>query len=227
MTTTNTVAKSNQEANPAVVAAAAEKRVRRSPSEAREARITRESDLAAKADARAKRFEEQAAKAKERAAKAMQRKEDIANQTVTTRERQEMPIIAESVQKRAQRDIKQALKDIGAKHNLDFSDVTPRVTQRGSALSLRITAHVAGIVKSARKAIGASREAVRFMEHHKLVGIKPSLLGREVQLAGETGTFKLLGLRGRSHEVVLQQVGGKEEVRTMPADDFKTRMVAA
>lgn len=203
------------------------KRARRSPEEARTARIEREEKLALKAKERADRLKAQLAKADERAKKAEERKAQIEANVPVQRERQEVPVIAENVSQRVQRELKKALKEIGAKHGIDFGDLTPRLTQHGAALSLRIVAHVAGAAKSVRKAVGATREATRFLENHKLVGIKPSLLGKEVQLAGETGNFKVLGMKGRAHDIVLQQVGGKEEITTVAADDFKTRMVAA
>jgi hypothetical protein len=227
MTTTQNVAKSNTNNNVVAAATEADKRARRTPEEARQARLEREQRLAEKAAVRAKRYEDIAKKAKERAEKSTQRAEAIASNVIVPRERQEVPVIQENVQKRVQRDLKAALKEIGTKHGIDFSDLTPRLTQHGAAMSLRIVAHVAGVASKVRRAVGATREASRFLEHHKLVGIKPGLLGKEVQLAGEDATYKVMGLKGRAHDVVLQKVGGDEEVKTVPADDFKTRMVMA
>lgn len=228
MTTVQNVAAQTSNNNVVGAAAAeAEKRQRRTPEEARAARLERERNLRAKAQAREKRLEAQIAKARERAEIAKKREEAIANNVVAPREKVEVPVIQENVQKRVQRDLKAALKEIGVKHGIDFSDLTPRLTQHGAAMSLRIVAHVAGVHGKIKRGMAATREAARFMEHHKLVGIKPALLGKEVQLAGEEGNFKVMGLKGRAHDVVLQQVGGNEEVRLVPADEFKTRMVAA
>lgn len=215
----------------AVAAAAADtKRARRSPDEARAARIAREENLAKKAKERAERLAAQAKQAEERARIALERKQAIEQNKPVVREKVEVPTIKENVQKRVERELKQALKEIGQKNGVNFDEMTPRLTNRGQALSVRLVAHVAGAVKSAsarvKKAVGATREAARFIEHHKLVGIKPSLLGKDVQLANEEGSFKVMGLKGRAHDVVLQKVG-TDEIKTIAADEFKTRMVMA
>lgn len=208
-------------------AAGAAKRARRSPEEAQKARLEREEKLAAKQAARAQRLAKEAEEAQQRLKEIEERKAAIAANKPVQREAKEVPTIGENVAKRVQSDLKKSLKEIGAKHGIDFGDLTPRLTQRGQALSLRIVAHAASAGKAVKKAVAATKEATRFLNNYKLVGIKPSLLGKEVQLAGEEGSFKVLGMKGSKNDIVLQQVGGNEETKTVSADEFKTKMVAA
>jgi hypothetical protein len=203
------------------------KRVRRSAEETKVSRIEREKNLAEKAKVRASRFAAMAAKAEQRAATATERQKAIAANVTTRKEHVEMQQIDDGVAKRLTRDIAKFMKELGQKNNMDFGEVTPRMTRRGSAMSIRISGHVAGVVKAAKHAIGATREAIRFNENYKLIGIKPSMLGKKVQLAGEEGKFTVMGLKGRAHDVVLQKIGNGGEVRQLPADEFKTRMVSA
>jgi len=217
-------------------AANAARKPRRSPEEARDARIKREAALLAKQTARAERLKKEAAEAEARAKEIEARKNNIESNVPVAKEKKEVPVIGETRAQRIQREIKAALKDIGVKHGVVFEDLTPRLTQQGQALSLRVVAHVA-TEKSAtgtkKVAVGVSKEGQRFLANAKLIGIKPSLLGKEVQLAGEEGTFKLMGVKGRAHDIVLQAmvdgkpVEGAEGIKQITAADFKTKMVLA
>jgi Tfp pilus assembly protein PilN len=217
-----------------VAAAAAARKPRRSPQEAREARLKREADLLAKQNARTERLKKEAAEAEARAKEIEARKNQIESNVPVVKEKKEVPVIGETRAQRIQREVKAALKEIGAKHGVTFDDLTPRLTMQGQALSLRVVAHVAAEKATSKKvAVGASREAQRFIENAKVVGIKPSLLGKEVQLAGEDGIFKLMGLKGRAHDVVLQKIidgkpaEGTDGIKTVTAAEFKTKMVLA
>jgi len=200
--------------------------VRRTSEEVKATRLERQQKLAAKAQLRKERLEAQLKTASEKIALAKARQEQIESNTNIRTPKVPLPTIKESVTKRVQREITAFMKELGAKNDLNFDAVTPRVTRQGSGLSFHISGTVAGVAKAIRGAAGATREAARFAQFHKLVGIKQSLLNKEVQLAGETGSFKVLGLKGRAHDVVLQNVG-TEEIRNVPADEFKNRMVTA
>lgn len=202
------------------------KRVRRTPEEARVARLAREKEQFEKAQLRAKRLAEQQAKAEERARKALERAEKIKNNEPVVRSKQDVEQIKEPVAKKVTRELTEFIKNLGEKHGMDFSDVTPRLIERGSAMSVRFTAHMANASKSVKNMVGASREATRFIQNHRLIGIKGSILGKEIQLAGEEGKFKVLGLKGRAHDVVLQKVETDETV-LVAADDFKNRVVTS
>jgi len=201
-------------------------RVRRSSDEVKAARIEREERLAKKAQERADRLAEQAKKALEKVELAKTRKEQIASNVSTRAPKAEVPTIKDPVAKRVTRELSQFMKELGQKHGLDFDNISPRLTRQGSGLSMHITGHVAGAMGAVKRAVGATREAARFMQFHKMVGIKPSLLNKEVQLAGEAGSFKVLGMKGRAHDVVLQKVG-TDEIRNVPADQFKANVVSA
>jgi hypothetical protein len=204
--------------------AATSKRARRTPEEVRQDRLAREARLAQKAEDRKNRLLAQAAKADERAKKALERQTQIENNVSTRVPKEPLPTIKEPVAKRVQREVATFMKELGAKHGLNFDGISPRMTRRGSGLSFHITGTVQGVASAVRRVAGATREATRFMEFHKLVGIKASLLNKEVQLSNEQGSFKVLGLKGRAHDVVLQKVGS-DDVMTMAADEFRQRMV--
>lgn len=201
-------------------------RVRRTAEEVKAARIEREDRLAKKAKDRAERLAAQAQKALDKVKVAETRKEQIESNVSTRVPKAEVPTIKEPVAKRVTRELSMFIKELGQKHGLDFDNVSPRLTRQGSGLSMHITGHVAGAVGAVKRAAGATREASRFLQFHKMVGIKPSMLNKEVQLAGEAGSFKVLGMKGRAHDVVLQKVG-TEEIRNVPADQFKTNVVSA
>lgn len=203
------------------------KRARRTPEEARQARIEREQTQAEKNKARAERLKKQAADAEAKAQKALERQQAIEANEAPVREVKEIPVIKENVAQRVQRDLKKALKEIGEKHGIEFGELAPRLTERGAALSVRVVAHVAQAAGAVRKATGATREATAFINNAKLVGIKPTLLGKNVQLAGEEGSFKVLGLKGRKNDVLLELIGGDAGTKTVSVDEFKTKMVMA
>lgn len=218
-------AQSNESAKATnVQAAAAAKRARRTPEEVREERLAREKRLAEKSAQRAARLQAEAEKALARVNKSNERAEQIANNVSTRVPKEPLPTIKEPVQKRVQREVASFMKELGAKHGLNFDGVTPRLTRRGSGLSFHITGTVQGVTNAVRRVAGATREAARFTQFHKLVGIKANVLNKEVSLTDEQGKFKVLGLKGRAHDVVLQKVG-TEDVITMAADEFRQRMV--
>lgn len=202
------------------------KRTRRTPEEVRAARLAREADQLAKVQARAARLAEMQKKTEERAKRVEERKAQIANDVPATRQREVVDPIKEPIAKKVTRELTQFIKELGEKHGMDFSDVSPRLIEHGSALSMRFTGHMANAKRSIKNAVGATREATRFIQNHKLIGIKGSLLNKEIQLAGEEGHFKVLGLKGRAHDVVLQKVGN-EDTFTVAADDFKARVVTS
>ena len=161
-------------------AAEAARKARRTPEQAREARLQREAKLLEKQNARAERLKKEAAEAEQRAKEIAERQAKIAANVPVAKEKKEVPVIGETRAQRIQREVKAALKEIGAKHGVQFEELTPRLTQQGQALSLRVVAHVAtekaGNVK--KVAVGVTREGQRFLENAKLIGIKPSLLGK-------------------------------------------------
>jgi hypothetical protein len=228
-------------ANPAAPAAGAEqntnvqaatvgKKPRRSPEDARAARLKREEALAEKHKKRAERLAREAAEAAEKAKIVLERKEKIASSTNTRPRRADAPTIPAGTVTKIMKDVKKMFKDLSAQYGIAFEDPVPRLTRQGQSLSVRVTAQAAAAANGVKKVVGATREATRFLQFAKVVGIKPTLLNKEVQLAGEAGNFKVLGLKGRTHDVVLQKVGSEGEEaqpRIIPADEFKTKMVAA
>lgn len=202
-----------------------ETRVRRSTEDVKAARIEREARLQEKANARAAKFAAMAKLAEEKAAAAKAKQAAIEANVSVRQEKAPLPTIKETVAKRMARELTSFIKQFGSDNGLSFEDVSPRMTRQGSGISIHLSGHVAGISVAAKRAVGASREAARFLQNHKMIGIKPSVLNKEVQLAGSAGSFKVLGLKGRANEVVLQKVGS-EEIRSMPADEFKSHMVA-
>lgn len=205
---------------------ATEVKARRSHDEVKAARIEREERLAAKQKARAEKMATAAKLAEEKVKIAEARKAQIEANVPVRREKAEVPTIKESAIKKMTREIQQFAKRLGAENGVSFEEINPRVTRRGSGFAVHLSAQVEGAVKAVKAAAGATREATRFLANAKLVGLKPSLLGKEVQLAGEKGSFTVLGLKGRTNEVVLQKVG-TEDVKTVACDEFKSHMVAA
>jgi len=206
------------------------KRARRTPEQTQAARVEREAKLLDKQRARAERLKREAEAAEKRAAEIAERKTKIETNVPVAKEQKEVPKIGETRAERIQRDLKKVLKELGQKHGVNFGELTPRLTQQGQALSLRLVAHVAELNGTAKpKAAGMTREGARFLENAKLIGIRPGLLGKEVQLAGDDATYKVAGLKGRAHDVVLQnvKVEGADGIKTVPADEFKTKMVLA
>lgn len=222
-------------------APAAQKRARRSPEEAQKARLEREAKLAEKQAKRAERLKKEAEAAEKRLKEIEERKTAIASNKPLPKEKKEVPVIGETRASKMTTELKKMLKDFGDKHGVNFEDLTPRLTQQGQALSLRLVAHVAsqtvkaGVKLSERvvKAVGATKEATRFIEKAKLTGIRPALLGKNIQLAGDENTYKVMGMKGAANDIVLQrQVEGKpaegdDATKTVSADEFKTKMVMA
>lgn len=206
------------------------KAARRTPEEAKLARIEREERLAQKAKERAERLAAQLKTAEDKEKKAIEKKTQIENNVSTRVPKEPLPTIKESVQKKFTREIGALLKSFGAANGLVFEDFQPRITRQGSGMAVHLAAQVqeavAKVKRVAKSAAGATREAARFMENHKLVGIGQKVLGKEVTIAGQDGTFKVLGMKGRTNDIVLQKVGS-DDVTTMKADEFKTNMALA
>lgn len=209
-----------------VAATATAKRVRRTPEEARTARVERERILAEKAITRQAKFAALAEKAAGRAKIASERQERFEHSETVHRERVEEPALQESTTKRVTRELAKFVKDLGERNGMSFDVIAPRLTRRGAALSIRISGHAAMTKVVVKQIAGATREATRFMENYKLIGVKPNMLGKEVQLAGEGGKFKVMGLKGRTHDVILQKVDHEGETLQLPAADFKARVVS-
>lgn len=132
------------------------------------------------------------------------------------------PILRESSVTRFTKELAHAAKEIAAKHGLSIDEVSPKIVHRGTGMSVSLRGGIAGVKHAFRKAGEASREALRFMANHKLIGLNKNVLGREVELQGETGMFKVIGLKGRTNQVVLYKEGSAEML--IDADKFKNMM---
>jgi hypothetical protein len=203
--------------------AATTKPARRTRAEVKNARMEREQRLADKAKARLAKLEAAAKVAKEKAEKAAERRTAIEQNVPVKREKVEVPTIPTATVNKLQKQLADTVNKLGQEHGLDFSAVTPKLTRQGTGFAVHLSATVHTAVKAA---IGATREATRFLANHRLIGLKPNLLGKEVQLAGENGSFTVEGLKGRTNTVVLKKVGS-DEIKTVPADQFKAAMVMA
>jgi hypothetical protein len=68
---------------------------------------------------------------------------------------------------------------------------------------------------------GVAREAVRFMQHYKTVGLTPAWLNKEVRVKDDPHTYLVTGLRGKAHHVVLRRKDDPAQAFTIPSADFK------
>ena len=58
------------------------------------------------------------------------------------------------------------------------------------------------------------------------IGIRPGVLGKHFRLGDDPTVYWVGGIKGRTHEIVLQSVL-TEEIRTISAADFKRLAVPA
>ena len=60
--------------------------------------------------------------------------------------------------------------------------------------------------------------------HQELIGIDGSILGKHFRLGDDPTDYWVGGIKGRTHEIVLQAIV-TEKIRTISADDFKRMAV--
>lgn len=103
------------------------------------------------------------------------------------------------------------------------SDGTPELVKRGY-ISIKARGYLAPMKKDvtavASSDTGVAREAVRFMQFYKEVGLTPAWLNKEVQLRDDDATYTVSGLRGKAHAIVLRRKDTGQAF-TMTATDFK------
>ncbi len=114
-------------------------------------------------------------------------------------------------------------KDLANKHGIEIAEVSPKIVHRGSGLSIYLRGGVVGMKRILRRASDVSREAMRFISNHSLIGLNKNMLGREVKLNGHEGIFKIAGLKGQSNNVVLTQEGRAQLV--ISVEDFKSAII--
>lgn len=202
------------------------KRTYRDSDTVKAARLEREQRLIQKRTEQAARLKKQADEAAAKLAKTQAKAKEIETHEPKVGGRvakEPAPTLREASVTRFTKELASVAKELAAKHGLAIDEVSPKIVHRGTGMSVSLRGGIAGVKHAFRKAGEASREALRFMANHKLIGLNKNVLGREVELQGETGKYKVIGLKGRTNQVVLHKDGAAELL--IDADKFKQMMV--
>lgn len=228
----------------------AKTRVRRTSDQVLASRIKKQTDLAEKAANRAKllaqRQERQAERARaaleeaeriEQAAK--QKREDVERRAQEDRDRQAaiaagetprsstVPVVAKTPQIEKmltdlQGDFDHFYEYVKEKYGVTFEGTTPELVKRGY-ISVKMRGSLTPQMNEVSAPVsdtGVAREAVRFMQFYKEVGLTPAWLNKEVRLKDDEHTYILSGLRGKAHAIVLRRKD-TQQAFTMSSEDFK------
>ncbi len=202
------------------------KRVYRDSETVKQERLAREQAQIAKREAQTKRLADQALKAQQRLAAAQQRAETIKQhepKQVGRKAQEPAPTLQQKSVAKFSQELEAVAKDLAIKHGIEIAEISPKIVHRGSGLSISLRGGVAGVKRILRRASDVSREAMRFMQNHSLVGLNKNTLGREVKLTGHDGVFKVAGLKGQSNSIVLTQEGRAQLV--LSSSDFKAALI--
>jgi hypothetical protein len=121
------------------------------------------------------------------------------------------------------RDFDRFYKHIFDTYGVQFEGTVPELVKRGY-----ISVKMRGYLQPQRKPVeptstdtGIAREAVRFMQFYKTVGLTPAWLNKEVRIKDDSNIYVLTGLRGKAHSVVLRRKDDPAQAFTIAAADFK------
>lgn len=139
-----------------------------------------------------------------------------------------VPVVAKTPQiEKMLKDINKDFKTFYAhmleKYGIEFEATEPELVKRGY-ISLKMRGHLKPTiapVEVTSSDTGVAREAVRFMQFYKTVGLTPAWLNKEVRIKDDPNTYVLTGLRGKAHAVVLRRKDDQNQAFTMAAADFK------
>lgn len=128
----------------------------------------------------------------------------IENDTQTHIPNQVLHKIDDRIIKKFYDEISNLLKKFGEDNNIMFHNFNTRITRQGTGLALHISGETRKVMNAIKNAGNATREAARFIQKNKLLGIDQVILNREVKINGVDGTFKVIGMKGRKNDIVLQ-----------------------
>lgn len=202
-------------------------RMRRSPSERHQDMLKAEQDKLAKNRERAQRLAAEAAAAQADLAKTEERVHRIEAATPTEAASQAIGANAEAAVKGFGTDIKSFFDGMTKKYGFHIDYQEPKMTKRGF-ISGKFKAELMPtlVPLGVRPQSVVARETGRFLQFYRQLELQPNLLGKEVMLSGEEGTFVVAGLRGKGHDIVLQKAGTSESY-TMAQEDFKRSFSAS
>jgi hypothetical protein len=129
--------------------------------------------------------------------------------------------------KKLSHDFKQFANYVRDAYGVRFTYEGPNLVKRGF-ISVKMKGELAPrrqTIEKTTSPTSVAREAVRFIQFHKEVGLTPDYLNREVRLKDDPATYMVTGLRGKAHAIVLRKVG-TEEAFTMSPNDFKLALAA-
>jgi hypothetical protein len=225
-------------------------RARRTPQQVLQSRIKKQQDLAEKAKTRAELLGQRQLRAQQRAEAAAQRAKDVQaeaeRKAAEARERAEaeaaeqaaikagetprastVPVIEKTPQ--IERMLKDLAKDFTKfyqhcqeAYGIQFEGTEPELVKRGY-ISIKMRGYMAPQkkpVETTASETGVAREAVRFMQFYKQVGLTPAWLNREVKIKDDPHTYVLTGLRGKAHAIVLRRKDTNDAF-AVNATDFK------
>jgi hypothetical protein len=121
------------------------------------------------------------------------------------------------------KDFKTFYAHMREKYGVEFEGTDPELVKRGY-ISVKMRGFLApqiAPVEVTSSDTGVAREAVRFMQFYKTVGLTPAWLNKEVKIKDDPNTYVLTGLRGKAHAIVLRRKDDQTQAFTMPATDFK------
>jgi hypothetical protein len=186
-----------------------------------------------RAEAATQRAKDVQAEADRKAAEAREREANEAAQRAAIqageapRQASTVPVIEKTPQ--IERMLKDLSKDFAKfyqhcqdTYGIEFEGTDPELVKRGY-----ISIKMRGYLKPQKKPVettasdtGVAREAVRFMQFYKQVGLTPAWLNREVKIKDDPHTYVLTGLRGKAHSIVLRRKDTNDAF-AVSATDFK------
>lgn len=123
-------------------------------------------------------------------------------------------------------DLITQIEQVCRKHgvDVDFSEFSVTARRGIMHLSLRMVSQTYNLLRQSRpyfRERGQTQAEMRFMQFYASIGLLRSDLHDRFEIEGNT--YELLGLKGRTHKVILRPVGSVEVVDQvdLPHEDFK------
>lgn len=202
------------------------KQKRRTSEERRNDLVQREIRLAEKSQIRAELLKQKAMFAAAKAELSLKKAEEIKNRKSPGRPLTVKKTLPPEIINLISKKFMIFSKEVKEEFNIELGEFTPHVTQRG-VLSLHVTGKVSDrkTLIANRDKFSAKRESEHYKNSHRNFGLKGNMLNKDVKLQGDKSMYRLVGMRGKGHYLVLENKSNGEAYMMRP-DDFKKQLIS-